>query len=185
MQVIGADYELFSAINGFHSVPLDSFMVKISSRVTAIPMYVLMALFLFKKYRNQFWWILGSVILLILISDQVSVAVKFTVERLRPCHDNLLSNTIHLVNNKCGGQFGFYSSHASNTAALSIFLMQFTRNKIVYVTLLAWVFLVGYSRIYLGAHFPSDVLMGWIAGGMFGWTIANLSLRYLPIQQSS
>jgi len=184
MQVIGADYELFSAINGFHSVPLDSFMETISSRVTAIPMYVLMALFLFKKYRNQFWWILGAIILLILISDQVSVAVKFTVERLRPCHDNLLSNTIHLINNKCGGQFGFYSSHASNTAALSIFLMQFTRNKIVHFTLFAWVFLVGYSRIYLGAHFPSDVLVGWIAGGFFGWTIAIFTLKYLPIQQS-
>ena len=184
MQVIGADYELFSAINGFHSVPLDSFMETISSRATAIPMYVLMALFLYKKYRNQFWWILGVVILLILISDQVSVAVKFTVERLRPCHDHLLSNTIHLVNNKCGGQFGFYSSHASNTAALSIFLMQFTRNKIVHVILISWVFLVGYSRIYLGAHFPGDVLTGWFAGGLFGWAIANIALRYLPIQQS-
>ncbi len=184
MQVIGADYELFSAINGFHSVILDRFMEAISSRVIAIPIYVLMALFLYKKYQSKFWWILCAVILLILISDQVSVAVKFTVERLRPCHDSLLSSTIHLVNNKCGGQFGFYSSHASNTAALSIFLMQFTRNKIVHISLFAWVFFVGYSRIYLGAHFPSDVLVGWIAGGLFGWTIAFFSLKYLPIQQS-
>jgi undecaprenyl-diphosphatase len=185
MNLIDADYELFSAINGFHSVILDSFMEIVSSRVTAIPMYVLMALFLYKKYQSKFWWILGSVILLILISDQVSVAFKFTVERLRPCHDHLLSSTIHLVNNKCGGQFGFYSSHASNTAALSIFLMQFTRNRFVYFALITWVFLVGYSRIYLGAHFPGDVLSGWIAGGMLGWTIAKLSLRYLPIQQSN
>lgn len=64
MNVIEADYELFSAINGLHTGPLDSFMETISSRVTAIPIYLLMALFLFKKYRNQFWWILGSVILL-------------------------------------------------------------------------------------------------------------------------
>ena len=184
MSVFEADYQLFSLINGLHSGPIDSFMETISSRVTAIPMYVLIALFLYKKYRNQFWWILGAVILLILISDQVSVAVKFTVERLRPCHDNLLSNTIHLVNNKCGGQFGFYSSHASNTAALSIFLMQFTQNKIVYAILIAWVFLVGYSRIYLGAHFPGDVLTGWIAGGFFGWAVAIIALKYLPIHQS-
>ena len=182
MNLIDADYELFSAINGLHSGPLDSFMEAISSRVTAIPMYVLMALFLYKKYQSKFWWILGTLILLILISDQVSVAVKFTVERLRPCHDPLLSSTIHLVKNKCGGQFGFYSSHASNTAALSIFLLQFTRNKIVHYILITWVILVGYSRIYLGAHFPGDIISGWIAGGLLGWTIAVLSLKYLPIQ---
>ena len=60
--------------------------------------------------------------------------------------------------------------------------MQFTRNRFVYFALITWVFLVGYSRIYLGAHFPGDVLIGWIAGGLLGWTIAVLSLKYLPIQ---
>ncbi len=183
MILSGFDYELFTAINGWHSVPFDHIMEIISSRYSAIPFYAIIAVVLFQKYRTQFWWILAAVILLILLSDQVSVAIKFYVERLRPCHDPLLANSIHLVNNHCGGEFGFYSSHASNTAAFSLFVTHFIRNKYIWILLGIWVFLVGYSRIYLGAHFPLDILCGWIAGASIGFLIARFTERFIHPKQ--
>ena len=185
MILSGLDYDLFSAINGWHSVPVDHFMEFISSKSAAIPMYVLLALVLWNKYKMSFGWIVLAVVLLILASDQFSVFIKFYVERLRPCHDPLLSSSIHLVNNHCGGEFGFYSSHASNTAALAVFISHFIRNKYLWIFLGIWVFLVGYSRIYLGAHFPLDILTGWTVGSLMGWGMARLTNRFVQFKQNS
>lgn len=179
MSINQTDHALFSLINGWHSEALDPLMVGISSRWLAIPLYLVLAILLFKKFGKQFPWVVLAVVLMILLSDQLSVAVKFFVERLRPCHDELFSNSIHLVNNKCGGSFGFYSSHASNTAALAVFAYQLLKLKSLSIFLCIWVFLVGYSRIYLGAHFPGDVLMGWFMGASIGWLSAYLCLRKL------
>jgi undecaprenyl-diphosphatase len=179
MSINQTDHALFSLINGWHSEALDPLMVGISSRWLAIPLYLVLAVLLFKKFGKQFPWVLLAVVLMILLSDQLSVAVKFFVERLRPCHDDLLSSSIHLVNNKCGGEFGFYSSHASNTAALALFSHQLLKQKGLSIFLVVWVILVGYSRIYLGAHFPGDVLMGWFMGASIGWLSAYLCQRKL------
>ena len=182
MTLTGLDYAVFSAINGWHADPIDQLMEMISSRWTAIPFYLVLAVMLTRKFGIKIFWMLGAVVLLIFISDQLSVAVKFYVERLRPCHDPLLTSTIHLVNNHCGGEFGFYSSHASNTAALSMFVAHFIRSKNLWIFLSIWVFLVGYSRIYLGAHFPLDVLSGWIIGASIGWLLARLTDRFIHPQ---
>lgn len=116
---------------------------------------------------------------MILVSDQLSVAVKNLVSRPRPCHNSTLSADVHLVNNKCGGLYGFYSSHASNTAALSMFLGLLLRNGLLTTTLGIWTFLVGYSRIYLGNHYPADILAGWIGGAGIAWVAFSLYQRYL------
>ena len=105
------------------------------------------------------------VALMITFSDQVSVYIKNTFERLRPCHDPLLQNVIHLVNG-CGGKFGFVSSHASNSAALAAFtgMLLPPGYRWMRYELVGYVLIVGYSRIYLAAHFPGDVLGGWLLG---------------------
>ncbi len=104
--------------------------------------------------------------LLILLSDQGSVLMKNSFERMRPCHDESLSFLVHTIKNKCGGKYGFVSSHAANTMAIFTYLMMITRNSNTTITgvLAAWVLLIGYCRVYMGVHFPADIVGGWIIG---------------------
>lgn len=182
MSLTEFDSSLFSTINGFNTTWSDSVMYFISSKFAAIPLYLVALVLLIKQFGKQVGWILLAIALLTLISDQTSVAVKNSVERYRPCHNEDLKSTVHLVNNKCGGQYGFYSSHASNTMALAVLLSTLIASPFLRTFLFVWVFFVGYSRIYLGAHYPIDVLTGWFVGAAFALAISAL-LKNGPLKQ--
>ena len=96
---------------------------------------------------------------------------KNNFERLRPCHEASLADIIHTVRDKCGGHYGFISSHASNSFALAVFLSGFIRRRYRYFPLfiLIWASVVSYSRIYLGVHYPFDVIVGAIFGSLLGY----------------
>lgn len=164
--LVNFDRDLFLALNGMNSPFMDTVMFWIAGKFTWIPLYLLLAGFLIKKFQMQSLYMILFVILLIVASDQGSVLLKNTFERLRPCHDESLSFLVHTVQNKCGGKFGFVSSHAANTMALFTYILLLARNSNRWITgiMLAWVLLVGYCRIYMGVHFPADVLGGWIVG---------------------
>jgi|SRR6185436_2585231 len=160
------DTKLFFLINSRYCSFCDFIFYWISEKWIWIPFYVFLAVIVYKNHSGQFWKILISIAVLILLTDQFSVFIKNFVLRYRPCHNLILQSQIHLVNGECGGQYGFISSHAANSAGLVMFLILLLNRKMKWITavLIAWCFIVSYSRIYLGTHYPLDIAGGWITG---------------------
>ena len=172
------DKELFLALNGAHNTFMDNVMFWASNKYIWIPLYVFFLFLLYRNYKWKSFIILLFAGLMIFISDQVSVHLfKNTFLRLRPCHDPEIMDMVHLVRNKCGGQFGFISSHATNTFALAVFINGWLGRYYKYFTplIFIWALIIAYSRIYLGVHYPGDVFAGIVIGAIIGCLIYLLS----------
>lgn len=163
------DTDLFLYLNGKHSPFWDEVMKVITYRFTWIPLYVLIAVFLVWRFKKEGIYLLFFLVALIAVSDQISSSVfKPYFERPRPCHDPLLEGLVRVVDG-CGGSFGFISSHASNTFALTTFLILLLYRSSRWILLfIPWAVTVSYSRIYLGVHYPGDILVGALLGIVLG-----------------
>lgn len=173
------DQELLLTINRHNTPFLDQFFYFLSNKWAMIPLYMILLLIVLREFKNKTWLIIGVVALLILASDQfASGFLKPLVMRYRPCHNLFIGPQLHLVNGECGGQYGFISSHAANTFALATFLGLLLRLKWpkLLACLLLWAALVSYSRIYLGVHYPLDVIGGAMDGIIFGWLFYKLQV---------
>lgn len=174
-QLIELDRELFLFLNGLHTPWLDPVMVLLSKALFWIPLYIFLLFHIFKVYKNNSWAVLLGIGLTILLADQItSSLMKPFFERLRPSQEPSLEGLVHLVSNYRGGPFGFASSHAANTFGTAAFLsLLFKATKPWIVWLFLWAGVVSYTRIYLGVHYPGDIL----AGGVIGILSALLSFR--------
>ena len=176
------DTELFLCLNGAHNSFLDFVMYWASDKIIWIPVYLIFLFLLWRKFREKIWIILVFAALLVFLSDQISVHLfKDIFQRLRPCHEPELMGWIHLIDGKCGGSFGFYSSHASNIWAVAVFVLSMlgNRNILLIIPILIWAMLISYSRIYLGVHYPGDILAGMLAGSLLAWMIARFAKNLL------
>ena len=169
--LVNIDKDLFLLINGAHNEVFDFIMWWISKPLTWLPLYILIAYLVIKKYKQKGIYIILFAGLLIALSDLSSVHLfKNVFQRLRPSHNPELQDFIHLVNNKHGGKFGFVSSHAANMFAVAtyVFLILKKHYKPFTISLFLWAFIISYSRIYLGLHYPADVFFGALLGIVCG-----------------
>ena len=190
--ILQLDTQIFLAINGWHNEVWDGIMWWISGKTTWWPFYLLILTYLGWKKRWQLALMVLFIILGITLTDQTSVHLfKNVFQRLRPCHEPSLEGLVHLVNNKCGGQFGFISSHAANTFGVAFLVLLWIRKRWFTVVMIIWALLVAYSRVYLGVHYPGDVLFGGIWGAgcgmllfyLFRWLRSKLPQNWRVVQE--
>ena len=170
--LIQLDTKLFLFLNGLNGDTWDGIMWWVSGKTTWWPFYLL--LLGFSGWRKG-WQVVPLVLFVVVsitLTDQTSVHLfKNVFHRLRPCHEPALEGLVHMVNNKCGGQFGFISSHAANSTGVALLFLLWIRRRWFSALMITWALLVGYSRIYLGVHYPGDVLAGTLWGAGCGWLV--------------
>ncbi len=170
------DASIFTALNGLHASYFDNFMWLVTKIGTWTPMILMLVylLFLKKGWRRAITVIL-AIGLVILIADQVSASIiKPLVARARPSHNPDLQSTIHIVNGYRGGAFGFVSSHAANCFGIALLLAMIFKHRAFTWTMVVWATLMCYSRIYLGVHYPGDIVCGAILGFIAAWIVYRL-----------
>lgn len=174
------DRNLFLFLNGFHSEFMDPVVLLLTNQIAWAPLFVFIIYSLIKKYQMTAIWYLIGIAMVVLLSDQfVSAFMKPFFSRLRPSHDADLSTLVHIVNGYKGGPYSFASSHAANSFGIALYLWIAIKKEVKWIWILfAWAFIFSYTRIYLGVHYPGDILVGAMVGSLFAiatdWTIRRI-----------
>lgn len=166
------DKSIFLSLNGIHNDFFDIFMWYVSKTATWTLMLLVLLFILFRNNWKMALLVVIGVALTITLADQISSGlIKEVVERFRPTHCPDLEGMVHTVNGKKGGLYGFVSSHAANTLGVTVFISFLFRNKNISCLMILWSLLVSYSRIYLGVHYPGDIIGGMIVGAISGMVV--------------
>lgn len=175
------DTSVFLAINGHHSPFFDSFMTLFTGRFIWIPMYVMVLWILFRgsHWKNALLYT-AAIGMAVFLTDQTCASlIRPAVERLRPSNlQNTLSEFAYIVNDYRGGSYGFPSCHSANSFALATFLILFVRRRGFSIFIIGWALLNSYSRLYLGVHYPGDLLVGAVIGTTFSAFCYIVSSRF-------
>ena len=196
-QLLHIDTEVLLAINGWHAPWADTLMWIISAKATWIPLYLLLIGLLVWRYRKPAMtsvkWLQRvpvCVVMIVVIGLAVGAAdfiasgiLKELVARPRPTRVPELEGVLHLVNGYKSGRYGFVSSHAANTMAVALLFSLIWRNKIATCGLMLWVAANCYSRMYLGVHYPLDILGGLMVGALVAVVVYAMLVRYRLVEK--
>lgn len=185
-ELVQLDTELFVYLNGLGTETWDAFWMFYTTKFNWIPFYALLLFLMYKRINNikVFLFTLLVIALMITFTDQITnLFKKVLVMRLRPCYNPEIDDIIRLVKRSCGGKYGYFSGHASNSMAVAVFMSLMLRSKYKYITyiLVVWAVAMGYSRIYVGVHYPLDVLSGMLLGIFSGFLFYRL-FKYLQFR---
>jgi len=178
--LVKIDTKLFIFLNSLHAPFMDEIMWTFSDKEVWYPFYLILIGLLIYIYRKKSIWMILGLAILITLADQISTEIfKEGIKRLRPSHNPALKEVIHLVHGKTGGKYGFVSSHAANTFAGATFIAMLVDLKSLHWFMFIWAAVVSYSRIYLGVHYPGDIIGGALLGILLGMGIVYLLKKFV------
>lgn len=174
------DENILFFFQSIHNDVLNAIFWSISEGWVFIPLWLFALYKIYQQHPSKnYLKIVFMVAISIALSDQTANVFKYRIKRLRPTHNEMYQDKIHLVNNYKGGTYGFYSAHASNSASIAILALLLIKHSRWKYLMLIYPLLSGTSRMYLAVHYFSDVLVGWIMGILIGWIIYKVFQRFL------
>ena len=178
-ELLKYDTELFLFLNNLGSETWDGLWLIITNKFSSIPLYLVLLYLVYKNLGSKgLLVIIVCAALMITVTDQLSYYVKHALQRPRPCGLKDLQSLMRYVADGCG-RYGYFSGHAVSSMATAVFIGLTLKHKYYYLIfiLLFWAFIIGYSRIYVGVHYPLDVLTGMIVGGFIGWLFYRIQMK--------
>lgn len=170
------DKSAFLNLNGHHNQLMDYVMTLFTMTPTWLIFYGSVLYVIIRKYGRKALPVIISLAVVILLADQLSGLIKHSVMRLRPSNDPAVAPLAHVFFTK-GGMYGFVSAHAANAFSFAVFSALLFRSRGYLAFIVPWACLIAYTRIYLGVHYPGDILGGALLGGLIGWGIFRLLIK--------
>ena len=174
------DKDLLLSLNGSDSLYLDRVMRVLTAAVTWVPLYISLFYVVLNNndnFRKVILILCGAGLCVLLAGTVDDMIVKPMVGRWRPTHDPEIGMMVDIVDGYRGGRFGFFSAHASNTFSIAVFFCWLVRSRLLSLALILWSFTNCWTRLYLGVHFPGDILVGLLWGGLVGSAVYFLYYR--------